>query len=219
MKTYLSIDLDFWNRRPLSECEKILTKVQSIADRKGIKIKIVEEHHDLIDDINKTNCQRVINIDYHSDIANLNVPDGYKLELNCGTWANFLKGHENKEYIWVHPAGMRLCDGYCHYPVTNRYNPFLHPEIAKWKSCTRIAATQRDFPWDLLYGVDGIGFCTSYDYLRDVDCQLARAAKVFGLSVIERLIRDLSTYNNSGIIKSVRSHLKCMGVKIPEKAA
>ena len=191
MKTYLSIDLDFWNFRPLSECEKILQYAKAKAKRKGLNIKIVEEHHGIINDINATDCKRVVNIDYHSDIVN---PEGFSgnIPLNCGTWGNFVKKSSRQEFIWVHPSSIPIKEGYCHFPLSRKCNPFFNPELAGWKVCKKMPVSTRNFPWNLWHDIVGIGFCTSYDYLHCYKAirMLSVVGKIFGEDTVEDLMEE-----------------------------
>lgn len=170
MKKYLSIDLDFWNYRSLNECREVFIFLKGIAEKRGLPLKIVDEHHRLISHINAAGSSTIINIDYHSDICNekghgdITRLDG-RPNVNCGTWANHIKQSLKNEYIWMYPKGIRMKDAECHWPHTSAHSPFLDCARAKWQSVTKEAIPNHRFPFDMCYGLSAIGIAISYEYL------------------------------------------------------
>lgn len=130
MKAYLSIDIDFWKDMDFFKFETDMKVFfRTITDYK-LPMRIVREHHELLDDINHRQLNRLINVDYHSDLTNFIDVDGipydyhliertgnrYPGDLNCGTWVNFAKMRTEGEFIWIYPY--RYCmedrkDGRC----------------------------------------------------------------------------------------------------------
>jgi hypothetical protein len=158
MKNYLSIDLDFWNLYGSNGSLNFLRQVKE----SNIPVHIVDSHEELLPFINKGKYDTIFNIDYHSDIAN-NDKDGNLCELNCGTWANHVR-HRNR-FVWIHPADLKLSNALCHEPQTNKYSPFIHPDIAKYKEVNRLAV--RQIPSWVFNDVASIGIAMSYIWLRD----------------------------------------------------
>jgi hypothetical protein len=99
MKAYLSIDLDFWNDAEFPEhfFNKLLAT--------GLPIYVVNDHEHLLPHVKQFNFDTLINIDYHSDIADRSFSGGQfrNVALSCGTWVNHVKGHD-KHYIWSYPC-------------------------------------------------------------------------------------------------------------------
>lgn len=162
MKTYLSIDLDFWNDRPAKECLKFMRQIKAT----GLPIKIVDDHADLLPFINKSHCDRIINLDYHSDISN----NGYdscnkalRPKLNCGTWANWVKNRN--AFVWMHPFNIRLDIALCHEPKNDRHSPFCNPILAGYKNVTKLSL--HHLPSWILNEVVEIGIACSYKWLED----------------------------------------------------
>jgi len=122
---YLSIDLDYWqhDKFPHKLINRLLaTKVPIIA---------TEEHHLILDHVNKHRSTDLVSIDYHSDLAE----EPCKI-LDCGTWANFVKWQKKATFYWVHPhAEGELESGYCHGTLTK--NPFIG-KFTNWRQAIKI---------------------------------------------------------------------------------
>lgn len=114
--THLTIDLDYFlypnSEASWEDCIHILSTVKEMS----IPLIVKEEHHNILPYINKFKFDKIINVDYHSDIVH-DIPledDDTKLDLNCGTWANFYKHRENCIFEWRHPVKKidftNLCD-------------------------------------------------------------------------------------------------------------
>lgn len=178
IKRYLSVDLDFWNEREDTECYAFLSKLKSL-----FKIHIVDSHEKLLPHINVRKYDEVINLDRHADIANngnslgcKKFKDGRKVpELNCGTWANWIKNRET--FTWLYPYETDENGGYCHEPRINKFSPFVHPKIAAWKNVRKVAV--RDIPSNILEDVVAVGVACSYDWV-DAPSIISVAKKVFG---------------------------------------
>ena len=174
MKTYLSIDLDFWNDRPTNDCLEFMKKIKAT----GLPIRIVDDHADLLPFINKSGCDCIINLDYHSDISNNIKVSGKNFKskkkkcskekhilpkLNCGTWANWVDNRNT--YIWMHPFNVRFDLALCHEPKIDDYSPFCNPSVAGYKSVTKISL--HNLPSWILNNVVDIGIACSYKWLED----------------------------------------------------
>jgi hypothetical protein len=116
MKTYLSIDIDYWREHTpwiaFQDMDRFFLKV---IDLKA-PIYIVNNHHKILRDVNRRKFDTLINMDFHSDITCYIDRDGgvyeyyqmpqkqsIKGDLNCGTWVNFVKNRTEGEFIWIYP--------------------------------------------------------------------------------------------------------------------
>jgi hypothetical protein len=132
MRVYLSIDLDYWRRIPERRfAVNFFKKVQARVKLARLPVLVALHHHHLIDDIN-SRCEwldRVINVDYHSDIVDRH--PGEPLELNEGTWANFVYFRGDSTFEWRYPEAncLKEREGYCHHNA----NPFKKPKVCGWK--------------------------------------------------------------------------------------
>jgi hypothetical protein len=156
MKNYLSIDLDFWNLYGANGCKDFLGKVKD----SNIPVQIVDSHEDLLPLINEDKYDKILNIDYHSDIAN-NYEDGV-CDLNCGTWANHIR--HRKDFLWLHPVSLDFWDALCHSPQDDDYSPFVHPDIADYEVVKKLPV--RQIPSWVFNDVASIGIAMSYIWLR-----------------------------------------------------
>lgn len=154
--TYLSIDMDFWCK--YTGFAKV-TEFFNTLDKVKIKPVVVKYHHELTKYINEMpNISRLINMDYHSDIADL--VDCDKESFNEGTWVNYVRMQENAEYVWRYPLNTCLgyLTGYCHGNA--RYNPFNKTEQGKyhWNRVLKVHGPIE--AWEL-NRIAGIGICMS----------------------------------------------------------
>ena len=141
--TYLTVDLDYWySKRATGTGFDFIKKLYLL----GKPIKVFTEHHLILRDINRQ-YKKVINVDFHSDLADM----AYRWP-NCGTWANYVYGRQNAVFEWRYPndieciqKGMGLCHrddedddtlGY-NFRNGNDFDPFHHPELWTWREVRR----------------------------------------------------------------------------------
>jgi len=191
MKIYLSIDLDFWNQGSHSypHMKRFLREAISYVPRK--RLFVVDSHEKLISSVNRSGCDTLINIDWHSDLSNRLDPSfkdnpEYN-KVNCGSWASFIKWRKDGIYTWIHPYEVRWRSerGYCHAPLRPENNPFLHPQLSGWMFAhqKRNKHPEKIIPWSFVHSV-GIAF--SYYWLSDTYGNLTRvASKVIGFKPLE----------------------------------
>ena len=98
INTYLSIDIDYWGAYPGGRKKSLYSFMQRI-DVLNVPIKVVVSHEEILRHLNKYKIKKLINIDYHSDIAN----EEKKIDLCDGTWANFYEHKKETNFIWHHP--------------------------------------------------------------------------------------------------------------------
>jgi len=104
MKTFLSIDMDFWNGRDCFE-ETIPDQVYGYLNRlcsdlknRRIPMSAVMNHQQMLRMVNNSKANTLINIDMHSDLASSEVQ-----VLNCGTWVSYVKWRRQAgHYLWLH---------------------------------------------------------------------------------------------------------------------
>ena len=105
MKTYLSVDIDFFNDPEL--CRK---QLRLLMNRIGKRIPVlaVMNHQQMLLEVNASEARRLINIDQHSDLAEVGVS-----KLNCGTWISYVRWRKDGEYIWIrsHADYQGSCNG------------------------------------------------------------------------------------------------------------
>jgi len=170
--TYLSVDLDYWGfgRNSRSLCTKFFNKLFSL----GVPILVVQAHHHMLDDVNRSRCRRIEHIDYHSDLVDWpnmvkklqGFGGGDRLRLNCGTWLNYVKWRDKGEIVWRYPSSHcmdganenRVGWGMCHAVMS----PFKHP-VSGWANVEHKLGL-RGFPW---HDVAKVGVAISEEYWHD----------------------------------------------------
>lgn len=151
MKTYLSIDLDYWNGQRRRSIDAFFGHVFALR----LPIWVAPFHHQLLPHINQCVCDTLINVDFHSDIAEWE----RKLSLTEGTWANFVTWRRRGTFIWRHSCWDRWGgeSRYCHW----QKNPFKE-DVSGWK-CVLKQEGLRSIPW---HTVQAVGVSLSSYWLR-----------------------------------------------------
>ena len=110
MKTFLSIDIDFWNELGryggVEASLESLNLVYKQCRTNSIPLSAVANHNQMLSLVNKSKTNQLINIDYHSDLATNDVDI-----LTCGTWVSYVKQRKQSKYKWLHLN--RAYDGDC----------------------------------------------------------------------------------------------------------
>jgi hypothetical protein len=165
VSTYLSIDLDFLPSIKKEDRESFYKILLKNKNKGGV---IVAAHHYLLSDVNKRKYDKLINIDFHSDISDL-YDELTKTNFNCGTWINYIKWRKNAEYIWVYPKKICIDDtdrdfsGLCH----DCDDPFENKKAASgWKSVKREIYNNYKIDWK---DVKRIGISASPDWIYNRD--------------------------------------------------
>lgn len=152
---YLSIDLDYWSHWPNDWHSRLFFKRVFAL---GLKVTVALHHHHLLDSINRVarHLRRVVNVDYHSDISDVN--EYTTPELNEGTWANFVQHRERMTFEWRYPEEDCLDEnsGYCHFYE----NPFESP-CTRWQRVVKRMGSAR-IPWQRIRAV---GVCLSPSWI------------------------------------------------------
>jgi len=152
MGTYLSIDLDYWRFHYASVgCTRFFQRVW----RLGLPIYVTIHHHYLIPHIDESGCERIVNVDWHSDLAES--PNPISDRLNEGVWGNYVSWRKEGWFDWRYPSeqctesGPRR--GYCHDEI----NPFFDPSVAEWHKATKRLGLS-GLPWG---EINAVGVCLS----------------------------------------------------------
>lgn len=168
MSTYLSIDLDYWGfeRNSRSQCTGFINRLLF----RRLPILVVRDHHQILEDVNKSGCSRIEHIDYHADLVeeprlaerytayHLNTP-----VLNCGTWLNFVKWKNRGKVIWRYPSehcfrSQNRGWGSCYQFV----DPFKY-NVSGWKKTAHRCGLDK-LPWK---DITRVGIAISSDYWHD----------------------------------------------------
>lgn len=128
---FLSIDLDYWmHDNDDYDSKKFFNSLYSKTNVK--KITIVRSHEEMTKIVNETDCNRIWNIDAHSDLFNF-YPTKKNLlfSKNCANWANFINIQKRikGEYCWFAP--LTRFAGACH---GSDKCPFTEENNTRWKS-------------------------------------------------------------------------------------
>lgn len=147
--TYLSVDLDYWNKASFDPwlLDALFTS--------GIPLTVTLDHHDMLAHVNAfPKLTRLENVDYHSDFIGTDEP------LHIGNWVNHVAWRGVAHYEWVVPrmVDYHLRLGHHHTGA----NPFTDPlRITGWKSADKREGYDRN----VLDRVAAAGVCVSPDYL------------------------------------------------------
>lgn len=153
MNAFLSIDLDYWSLEHTPHAAARF--FQRLYQRFGRRIMVAVHHHHLLDHVNNSKFDTLINVDFHSDLDD-EQPD----ELNEGNWVNFVNFRSGGTYIWRYPAGHCLSrhTGYCH----TGESPFEH-NLTGWSRVRQQFGLAR-IPWG---DIQEVGVCLSPGWLND----------------------------------------------------
>lgn len=116
LDTYLTVDLDYWMNHSNENIHEMIDFLNAIK-RCCREIHVVKYHNEIIPHIAKfPDVTRLINVDFHSDIADVCIECRDLRDFNEGTWVNFVHGIQRKEFIWRFPSPKKsdLLAGFCH---------------------------------------------------------------------------------------------------------
>lgn len=159
MKTLLTIDLDFWlDSYQKKETDKFFRKIRKL----NVNIESVVYHHEILLNLKDNHFDKIINMDYHSDIANFDVGNctlnEYNTSFNEGTWVNYVEFREKCDYIWLHSHSESSFE----YGVCDPESDVLADYSTGWKSMNHHAR----FPTELeLSQVTDIVICVSANWI------------------------------------------------------
>lgn len=163
MKTYLSVDLDYWDKaRHRKACTRFIRQVLDLK----VPTLVVLNHDEMWGDVNRSGCRRVEHVDYHSDVADYpeSCTEGCKDCVQCkdmifdeGTWLSFVRWRKQGELLWRFPTWKCYRNGWgtCH----GVRDPFKQP-VSGW-GIIGLRHGLQGIPWD---DVTRVGIAVSYDY-------------------------------------------------------
>lgn len=163
--TYLSIDLDFWDcvtwdhwksESFLIDLSKFRCSVFEKIRNYQIPVEWFQDHHHMLANIIKTNCEHIINMDFHSDLTG----DGPLDVLNEGNVFDHIIDSANKTFTWLYPykdLGRRNSVGRCDHTGADA---FLKKNWIYKKQQRTVDRSV--IPWDR---IKRIGICLSPDWV------------------------------------------------------
>ena len=197
--TYLSIDLDYWNKAPFEPA--LLDAVFARGERPRVTL----DHHDLLAHADAyPELTHLVNVDYHSDLLSAHEP------LHIGNWVNYVSWRAHGHYRWILPRmnDYHLKWGYCHVGE----NPFTDTtRLTGWLGAEKREGYELD---ELLPRVAAVGVCVSPNYLdegADADAALRRLLEHMRRTRTP-LIRSAREANNARF----RERLARTGLREPE---
>lgn len=115
ISSFLTVDLDYWMTFGNEAIASIYTFLEHIY-RQNKPITVVKYHHEILLKLHQFSFDRLINVDFHSDITDLSVEFHHISQFNEGTWVNFVNKKNRNEFIWHHPSQHidHINQGKCH---------------------------------------------------------------------------------------------------------
>ena len=156
--TYLSIDLDFWDAKSYSTDRSIRRFFKRLPQ---VPTTLVEYHHEMLPHVNKVRLKRLLNVDFHSDLAGVG-PGRSRPSLNEGTWVDHVRWRRQGEFVWHCPD-----KAYCYFSAAGRCDDssfgdvFKDPKRHDWKK-VRIQGSLRGID---MRRVARIGISLSLDWI------------------------------------------------------
>ena len=116
--SYLTIDVDFWlgaERRASVETLSHLFTVLLWALKQDNALAVTH-HHQILKHANAFPADRLINIDYHSDVCTWAEWEDGLGNLNSGTWGAFIEWRQKAEFLWLRSIPDTNSIGNCNEP-------------------------------------------------------------------------------------------------------
>ena len=145
MHIYLSIDLDYWCEAGTPD--RFFGRVFNL----GLPIFVAPFHDQLVDHVNRSGCDRLLNVDYHSDLVD------YRSTLSEGSWANFVEWRAAGQFEWRYPAEESIVKGFCH-----AYESPFEVDCSGWARVQKKCGLG-GIPWR---SVTAVGVCLSSGWLK-----------------------------------------------------
>jgi len=154
MKTFFSIDIDYWNR--LSDhglVAKNLKKLSEACEKHNVKITAVTNHQQMLPLVNEFQPDQLINIDDHSDLADNTVE-----KLECGTWISYVKNRNKSKYKWIHRCVSEdgCCNGGSVFKGLKRVNFKPYGNKIEWAKVVNEQTDKVDFDFDKIINKEGV---------------------------------------------------------------
>lgn len=164
--THITIDLDYqfidnYNYfYKLTKDEEFINfiKMFLISGKEHI---VVDSHHKIVPFLNTRSIDKIINVDYHSDIVHEDSLDSYglktKTRFNEGTWANFVDDRKQMDFIWRYPN-----KEYIKYGICDEYPKPWIPKLMGYKSVRKY----EKLPKINMKDIDSYSICYSPNWTR-----------------------------------------------------
>ena len=159
MKTYLSIDIDFWEDLSEDRLQKDLQRLVNELNKRQIPIVAVMNHQQLLPLVSDSSARRLVNVDQHSDLADTTVE-----KLDCGTWVSYVSWRKKGEYVWIrrHSLDAGECNG--GDPIF-RERGGVDKTLSDWKKLSTKRVRYLPPLKELLKGVVAAGICLSPSFI------------------------------------------------------
>lgn len=155
MATYLSIDLDYWGMSGAPGMGRMISRVLAL----NVPTCLVRTHTTMLKHMRKFSFDKLINVDFHSDLCSRLPRDGKQLVLNEGTWGAFVPHRNRGRFEWRLPDYVEcvtlkvgLCD--------QTQDVFADPTGTGWLAAVaRVGLRGIDY-----HDVVAAGFCLSLNW-------------------------------------------------------
>ena len=183
MSTYLSVDIDYWThgQGQRAACTRLIHKILNL----GVPTLVVLNHQEMLKDVDRSGCDRIEHVDYHSDVVD---SEGYpgcpeKPLFDEGSWLSFVEWRHQGELTWRMPSLIDCYDkgwGTCH----DAHNPFVKP-VSGWRSIKKRQGW-RGLPW---HDIARVGIAISYYYWSCQETYRSVLAELLGTKTFEAALR------------------------------
>jgi hypothetical protein len=95
VKTYLSIDMDFFAADAVKLADQMPDLIHA-ALKKRIPVQAVMNHQQMLPFVNVSKARQLVNLDAHSDLESRDV-----ITLNCGSWVSYVRWRKEGTYLWI----------------------------------------------------------------------------------------------------------------------
>lgn len=165
---YLSIDLDYFNGCEPEFVEVTLGRVLKGALSRRLPLLAVMNHQQILEHVNLHPADELWNFDQHSDV----VPPNHD-QLDCGSWATYVKWRQNASYVWVRNS-YRTLDGSC--------NDRIWDKDLDWGQARSITGIEAPRWQDVLPQAVAVGICMSPRYINpELEAPLRAALARYGV--------------------------------------
>jgi hypothetical protein len=161
MRTYVSIDIDFFNGMSPDVVESTLDNFFASAVRKRIPIVAVMNHQQLTRFVDKSRANVLINVDQHADVVSVTEATEY----NCGTWISYVRWRHRGHYHWIHRHSVDA--GECSWDRPVFMGGRTRGRNTDWKRVSRRHVQSFPQTRGLLKDCVAIGFVLSPFYVKE----------------------------------------------------
>jgi len=156
---YLSIDMDYFNEYPYC-AEPFVENIIILAKKRGIEIRSVMNHQQLLPYVNSSGAKILVNVDRHSDLYHKKIQ-----RLGCGSWVSYVNWRKEGSYLWIRDSIIKAgsCNfkdnaDFSYYETYKKWNAFVD-----WNESKTIRVLPKNLNIDL-NRCAGVGVCMSPYY-------------------------------------------------------